>query len=271
MLAATLREHRVEAVIHMAASSLVGESVAEPAKYYWNNVVGSLSLLNAMHTAEVRKIVFSSTAAVYGEPAKQPIEETDPTVPTNPYGQSKLTFEEALRWSAPAYGIRYASLRYFNAAGASERCGEDHDPETHLIPLVLQVASGRRRYLEVFGDDYSTRDGTCIRDYVQVIDLANAHVLALSSLDQGSGIFNLGCGGDGYTVNDVITCAREVTGREIPIKIGPRRPGDPAILIASSNRIKSELSWQPKCQDLNKIVASAWEWQQKHPNGFVAD
>jgi UDP-glucose 4-epimerase len=271
MLTASLREHRVEAVIHMAASSLVGESVAEPAKYYWNNVVGSLTLLNAMHRAEVRKIVFSSTAAVYGEPAKQPIEENDPTVPTNPYGQSKLAFEEALRWYASAYDIRYASLRYFNAAGASFRCGEIHDPETHLIPLVLQAASGRRPYVEVFGDDYRTRDGTCIRDYVHVRDLANAHVLALSTLDKRSGIFNLGCGGEGYTVSDVITCAREVTGKEISAKLGPRRAGDPAILIASSNKIRSELGWEPRFQDLRKIVASAWEWQLKHPRRFESD
>src|SRR4051812_16422407 len=220
----------VEAVVHMAAHSLVGESVEHPDKYYRNNVVAGLSLLDAMCEAKVKRLVFSSTAAVYGEPEKQPIEEMDATNPTNPYGQTKLTFERALRWYESAYGIRYVSLRYFNAAGATERCGELHDPETHLIPLVLQAALGRRPQVEMFGEDYPTREGTCVRDYIHVTDLARAHVLALKILDGRSAIYNLGCGGDGYTVREVIDVAREVTKREIPVKVAPRRSGDPAVL-----------------------------------------
>jgi UDP-glucose 4-epimerase len=264
----TLRENRIEAVIHMAADSLVGESVTNPAKYYRNNVVAGLELLDAMRDCDIKRIVFSSTAATYGEPEKQPIEETDPTNPTNPYGETKLAFEHALKWYDNAFGLRYASLRYFNAAGASERCGEWHDPETHLIPIVLQVAAGRREQVEIYGDDYPTRDKTCIRDYIHVIDLARAHVLALGALDKGSRIYNLGCGGDGYSVREVIQTARTVTGREIPVKVGPRRPGDPAVLIASSERIKRELGWKPIMQDLTVIIESAWDWLQRHPNGY---
>jgi UDP-glucose 4-epimerase len=262
------REHQIEAVIHMAADSLVGESVQQPAKYYRNNVIAGLSLLDAMRDGGVKRLVFSSTAAVYGEPEKQPIEETDPTNPTNPYGETKLTFERALRWYESAYGIRYASLRYFNAAGATGRCGEWHDPETHLIPLVLQAATGQREHVEIYGEDYPTRDGTCVRDYIHVIDLARAHVLALQILDERSAIYNLGCGGAGYSVREVINVAKEITGREIPIKIGPRRPGDPAVLIASSEKIKRELDWSPQFQDLRKIVDSAWQWLQRHPDGY---
>jgi UDP-glucose 4-epimerase len=264
----TLRENQIEAVIHMAADSLVGESVINPAKYYHNNLVAGLALLDAMRDCDVKRIVFSSTAATYGEPAKQPIEETDPTNPTNPYGETKLAFEHALKWYDNAYGLRYTSLRYFNAAGASERCGEWHDPETHLIPIILQVASGRREHVEIYGDDYPTRDGTCVRDYIHVIDLARAHVLALGALDKGSRIYNLGCGGDGYSVLEVIETARSVTGHEIPVKVGPRRPGDPAVLIASSERIKRELGWRPAMQDLRVIIQSAWDWLQRHPNGY---
>lgn len=268
LLTATLRDRQIEAVIHMAASSLVGESVIDPAKYYENNVRGGLSLLDSMRSAGVSQIVFSSTAAVYGEPAKQPIEERDPTVPTNPYGQTKLAFEQALRWYDQAYGLRYASLRYFNAAGATERCGEDHHPESHLIPIVLQVAAGQRPHVEIYGDDYETRDGTCVRDYVHVVDLAQAHLLALYKLDQGSAIFNLGCGGDGYSVKEVIDAAREVTRREIPVQTVARRPGDPAVLIASSDTIKQALGWSPKFQDLRKIIESAWSWHLRHPQGY---
>jgi UDP-glucose 4-epimerase len=267
-LIAAFREHQIEAVIHMAADSLVGESVQEPDKYYRNNVVAGLSLLDAMREVGVRRIVFSSTAAVYGEPEKQPIEETDSTNPTNPYGETKLAFEHALRWNENAYGIRYASLRYFNAAGATERCGEWHDPETHLIPLVLQAAAGSRAHVEVYGDNYPTSDGTCVRDYIHVIDLARAHVLALQMLDERSAIYNLGCGGDGYSVREVIDVAKEITGREIPSKIGPRRPGDPAVLIASSEKIRRELGWSPQFQDLRKIIDSAWQWLQQNPRGF---
>lgn len=267
-LSEVLHEHQIEAVIHMAADSLVGESVQKPNKYYRSNVVAGLSLLNAMRDVGVKRLVFSSTAAVYGEPEKQPIQETDLTSPTNPYGETKLTFERALRWYEGAYGIRYASLRYFNAAGATERCGESHDPETHLIPLVLQAATGRREHVEIYGEDYPTRDGTCVRDYIHVVDLARAHILALQILDERSSIYNLGCGGDGYSVREVIDVANEITGREIPIKIGPRRAGDPAVLIASSEKIKRELDWSPQFQDLRKIVESAWQWLQQHPRGY---
>lgn len=265
----TLREHEAEAVIHMAADSLVGESVQNPAKYFHNNVVNGLQVLDAMCECEVKKLVFSSTAALYGEPEKQPIEETDPTNPTNPYGESKLAFERALHWYETAYGIRYASLRYFNAAGATKQFGEWHDPETHLIPLVLRAANGARPDVQIFGGDYPTRDGTCIRDYIHVIDLARAHILALNTLDQRSAIYNLGCGGDGYTVKEVIDTAREVTGREIKTRVTPRRAGDPAVLIASSDKIKRELGWKPQFQDLRLIVQSAWDWLREHLNGYA--
>ena len=261
-------EHGTEAVIHMAADSLVGESVGSPAKYYRNNVTAGLALLDAMRDSQVTRLVFSSTAAVYGEPAKQPIEEQDPTRPTNPYGETKLAFERALPWYEAAYSIRYASLRYFNAAGATRERGEQHDPESHLIPIVLQAAAGRRTHVEVYGDDYPTRDGTCVRDYIHVVDLARAHILALSILGERSAVYNLGCGGDGYTVREVIDVAREVTGRDVPARVGPRRAGDPAVLVASSEKIKRELGWSPEFQDLRKIVESAWAWMQAHPRGY---
>lgn len=261
-LESLLAGHKVEAVIHMAADSLVGESFQNPAKYYANNVVAGLSLLETMRAAHVSRIVFSSTAAVYGEPERESIRETDPTLPTNPYGETKLAFERALHWYEQAYGLRYVSLRYFNAAGATERCRELHNPETHLIPLVLQVAAGERPLLEVFGSDYPTRDGTCVRDYIHVSDLARAHVLALGLLSRKSDVFNLGCGG-GYTVLEVIEAARQVTGRPIPLRMGPRRPGDPAVLIASSEKIQKELGWQPKQQDLGVIIESAWKGMRK--------
>ena len=256
----TLNDNHIEAVIHMAAFSLVGESVEKPAKYYHNNVVAGLVLLDTMRERGVKRIVFSSTAAVYGEPESQPIFESAQTNPTNPYGETKLTFEKAMHWYEQAYGLRYASLRYFNAAGASEKCGEDHDPETHIIPITLQVATGKRPRVEIYGDDYPTADGTCIRDYIHVIDLARAHILALDVLKERSAIYNLGCGGDGYSVRDVIETARRVTGKEIPVRMGPRRAGDPAVLIASSEKIKSELGWQPQFQDLGLIIESAWRW-----------
>jgi UDP-glucose 4-epimerase len=264
----TLSDNKIEAVIHMAADSLVGESYVNPAKYYDNNVGAGLTLLNTMRETDVSQIVFSSTAAVYGEPEKQPIEETDLTNPTNPYGETKLAFERAMHWYDRAYGLRYASLRYFNAAGATEKCGEVHDPETHLIPILLQVATGKRSHVEIFGDDYATADGTCVRDYIHVVDLARAHVLALNVLTDGSRFYNLGCGGSGYSVRQVIETAREVTGKEIPTKMGPRRAGDPAVLIASSEKIKRELGWQPRYQDLRVIVESAWKWMLEHPNGY---
>jgi UDP-glucose 4-epimerase len=271
ILRQTLDKYRVEAVIHMAAHSIVGESVVAPAKYYHNNVVAGLSLLDAMRDVGINRLVFSSTAAVYGEPEKQPIEETDPTQPTNPYGESKLAFERALRWYEQAYGLRYASLRYFNAAGATQSRGELHDPETHLIPLVLQVAAGKRERVEIYGDDYPTRDGTCVRDYIHVVDLARAHILALESLNEKSAIYNLGCGGDGYTVRDVIKTARVVTGKEIATRVAPRRAGDPATLIASSAKIQRELGWKPLKQDLQTIIASAWSWMQQYPDGYESN
>jgi UDP-glucose 4-epimerase len=265
LLRETLTQHRVEAVVHMAADSLVGESVKEPAKYFRNNVLGGLSLLDAMRGAGVSRLVFSSTAAVYGEPAKQPIEESDPTQPTNPYGETKLAFERSLRWYDEAYGLKFVSLRYFNAAGATERSGERHEPETHLIPIVLQAAAGSRPEVTVFGADYPTPDGTCVRDYIHVVDLAQAHVLALHALVKGhpSSIYNLGCGGEGYSVKQVIDCAHRVTGKVIPVRQGPRRAGDPAVLIASSARIVRELGWRPKHQQLDVIVESAWRWMQR--------
>ncbi|MDC0675274.1 UDP-glucose 4-epimerase GalE [Nannocystis radixulma] len=264
-----LRAAQIEAVVHMAADSQVGESVTAPGKYYRNNLVGGLRLLDAMLVTGVERLVFSSTAAVYGEPAQQPIDETAATCPTNPYGETKLAFEHALAWYERAHGLRYASLRYFNAAGASRRSGEDHHPETHLIPLVLQVAAGRVPHVTIFGDDYPTSDGTCVRDYIHVVDLARAHVLALSALADGSRIYNLGCGGVGYSVRQVVDAAREVTGAPIPVQFGPRRAGDPAILVASSERIRRELGWRPLQGELGTIVESAWTWLRAHPHGYA--
>jgi UDP-glucose 4-epimerase len=264
----TLSTQAIEAVIHMAADSLVGESCEDPAKYYRNNVVNGLTLLDVMRQTNVNRIVFSSTAATYGQPEKQPIEESAPTKPTNPYGESKLAFEHAMRWFDEAYGLRYASLRYFNAAGASENCGEDHDPETHIVPIALQAAAGKREFVEVYGYDYPTPDGTCVRDYIHVIDLARAHILALKVLDEGSRIYNLGCGGEGYSVNQVLETAREVTGKKISARVGPRRAGDPAVLIASSEKIRCELGWKPEFQDLRVIIESAWRWMHAHPHSY---
>jgi UDP-glucose 4-epimerase len=259
---AALAGHNIEAVVHMAADSLVGESVEHPGEYYANNVVAGLQLLDAMVACGARRLVFSSTAAVYGEPEDQPIEEHAPTRPTSPYGETKLALERALPWYERAHGLRAISLRYFNAAGASDRCGELHDPETHLIPLVLQAAAGQRPAVTIHGDDYPTPDGTCVRDYIHVVDLARAHALALTALERGSGVYNLGCGGAGFSVQQVIAAARRVTGRDIPVRVGPRRAGDPAVLVASSDRARRELGWQPRLGDLDEIVASAWRWMQ---------
>ncbi|WP_018133055.1 UDP-glucose 4-epimerase GalE [Effusibacillus pohliae] len=264
-------ERQIEAVIHFAASSLVGESVQEPLKYYDNNVVAAQKLLAKMNEHGVKKIVFSSTAATYGEPKRIPIEETDPTEPTSPYGETKLAIEKMLKWCDQAYGIKHVSLRYFNAAGAHPdgHIGEDHTPETHLIPIILQVALGQREFVSIFGDDYPTEDGTCIRDYIHVMDLANAHWLALKRLRESneSGIYNLG-NGAGFSVKQVIDKAREVTGHPIPARIGPRRAGDPAVLIASSEKAKQELGWQPKYNSLQQIIESAWNWHKHHPQGY---
>jgi UDP-glucose 4-epimerase len=270
-LTGTLRKYGIQAVVHMAADALVGESVLDPGKYYRNNLVAGVSLLECMRNCGVERMVFSSSAAVYGEPAKQPIEETDPVAPLNPYGETKLAFENALRWYSSAYRLRYVSLRYFNAAGASPEFGEWHDPESHLIPLVLLAASGKRQCLEIYGDDYPTRDGTCLRDYIHVMDLATAHVLAIEAIndpDTRSRVFNLGCGGEGYTVREVVSAACRVTGRDIPLQLRPRRPGDPAMLVASSESIKRELGWNPKYQNLPEIIGSAWNWLQAHPDGY---
>ncbi len=264
----TLAQHRIEAVVHLAADSLVGESCEQPEKYYQNNVVNGLVLLDAMREVGVNSLVFSSTAATYGEPDRQPIEETAPNNPTNPYGESKLAFEHAMRWYAQAHGLRYTALRYFNAAGASELCGEDHAQETHLIPIALQAAAGKREFVEVYGGDYPTPDGTCVRDYIHVIDLARAHLLALQTPTEGGRIYNLGCGGNGYSVNEVLEMARAVTGKQITARVSARRAGDPAVLIASSEKIKRELGWTPQFQDLRVIIESAWRWMQSHPDGY---
>ncbi|MGH7334942.1 MAG: UDP-glucose 4-epimerase GalE [Candidatus Rokuibacteriota bacterium] len=252
----------IDAVMHMAARSLVSESVQDPARYYRTNLVEGLTLLDAMREAGIRLIVFSSTAAVYGEAARQPIEELDPTHPTNPYGETKLAFEKALGWYERAYGIRHMSLRYFNAAGATARSGERHSPETHLIPLVLQAAMGMRDSVTMLGTDYPTRDGTCVRDYIHVADLADAHILALDALASGrpSAAYNLGCGGQGYTVAEVIEVARSVTKRSIRAHVGAARLGDPAVLVASSDLIGQALGWRPAHQDLAEIICSAWRW-----------
>ncbi len=257
-----LTAHAIDAVIHMAAASLVGESMTHPERYYENNVVAGMCLLDALVDAEIEMLVFSSTAAVYGEPSTVPISENDPTAPSNTYGETKLAIERALHWYHGAHALRYASLRYFNAAGATDRRGERHEPETHLIPLVLRAAQDKRNPITVFGRDYPTRDGTCVRDYIHVSDLADAHIRALDALAANriqEEIFNLGCG-DGYTVQEVIDCARNVTGREIPVVDGARRPGDPAALVASSSRIADALGWQPRHSSLEEIIRSAWNW-----------
>ena len=266
-IATALSRFRADAVVHMAAQSLVGESVSDPAKYYRSNVTGGLSLLDGMRAAGVNRLVFSSTAAVYGEPASVPIHETDETVPANTYGETKLAFERALGWYAGAYGLSSISLRYFNAAGATARHGEEHDPETHLVPLVLRVADGRLPFVTVFGDNYPTADGTCVRDYIHVEDLARAHVLAVGVLDAPGrcSAYNLGCGGSGHSVRDVIDAAMRVTKRPIPVRVAPPRPGDPGVLVASSERIRRDLGWAPRHRTLDGIVGSAWEWMRRRP------
>lgn len=264
-------EHDIEAVIHFAADSLVGESVSDPLKYYQNNIASTLNLVTKMKEHGVNKIVFSSTAATYGEPRNNPIQESDPTLPTNPYGETKLAIEKMLHWCDQAYGIHFVALRYFNAAGADPngRIGEDHHPETHLIPLILQVALGQRESITIFGQDYPTPDGTCVRDYVHVLDLAQAHYLALNQLrkTQKSGIYNLG-NGQGFSVSEVIEAARRVTGHLIPARLGERRAGDPAVLIASSQLAQEELGWVPQWNRLEQILQTAWNWHKNHPQGF---
>lgn len=263
-------ENDIDGVINFAAFSLVGESVTNPLKYYGNNVEGAVSLLSAMKAHGVDKMVFSSTAATYGEPEKQPIEEHDRTEPTNPYGATKLAIENMLKWCDRAYGIRYAALRYFNAAGSDTETGigEDHDPESHLIPLVMKTALGQRDHIGIFGEDYPTADGTCVRDYIHVNDLAEAHLLALEYLAGGgsSDVFNLGSG-DGYSVKEIIETARRVTGREIKATVEPRREGDPSVLIASNKKAAEVLGWKP-VRGLEQIISDAWAWHSGHPNGY---
>ncbi len=259
-----------DCVMHFAAHCYVGESMINPEKYYATNVVAGLRLLTAMRRTGVRRIVFSSSAATYGEPEQIPITEEHPQNPINAYGQTKLDFEHALGFYAGAYGLGYASLRYFNAAGAAPdgAIGEDHDPETHLVPIVLQVALGQRKSVQIFGTDYPTRDGTCVRDYIHVCDLAQAHILAMERIEPGKGCwYNLG-NGNGYTVREVIDVARKVTGRKIPDEVGPRRPGDPPELVASSAKIMRELGWKPQYPDIEMIIETAWRWHEAYPDGY---
>jgi UDP-glucose 4-epimerase len=261
---------RIEAVVHFAAYALVGESVQQPAKYWHNNVVNTLNLLECCRRHGVQRFVFSSTCATYGMPQVMPITEDTPQQPINPYGQSKLAVERILADYAPAYQIGYAALRYFNAAGAAAdgTIGEDHTPETHLIPLVLLAILGKRPHIEIFGTDYPTPDGTCIRDYIHVDDLAEAHLLALEKLQPGQAMkYNLGMG-HGYSVREVIRCAEEVTGKLVPAKEGPRRAGDPPVLIAAADKVHKELGWKPRYTDLRAIVETAWKWHQAHPKGY---
>ncbi len=256
-----------DAVMHFASNSLVGDSVQVPLRYLGDNVVNGTILFRAMVEHGVRRFILSSTANLFDQPEKLPITEEELIVPGSPYGESKFILERMLHWLDRIHGLRYAALRYFNAAGATAERGEDHRPETHLVPLVLQVAQGRREQIEVYGNDYPTRDGTCVRDYIHVIDLAQAHILALRALDEGSQTYNLG-NGQGYTVREVIETARRVTGHPIPAVDGPRRPGDPPELVAGSDKIRRELGWTPRFPDLHDIVRSAWDWHRTHPQGY---
>ena len=261
--------HPFDAVMHFAALIEAGESMKNPAAFFRNNTANALTLLEAMLAYGVKKFVFSSTAALFGNPERSPIEDDDPLSPTNVYGESKLMVERMLTWFNSVHGLRYASLRYFNAAGAmSADHGEDHRPESHLIPLVLKVAQGQIEHVNILGSDYPTPDGTCVRDYIHVLDLASAHLLALGALEHRDRlIYNLG-NGRGFSVREVIEVARKVTGLPIPVVESPRRPGDPAILIASAAKIRRELNWRPQFPDLETIVASAWRWHQAHPHGY---
>lgn len=257
-----------EAVLHFAASIEVGESMQNPVKHLRNNTANAFLLFEAMLEHGVKKLVFSSTAALYGNPSRVPILETDPIQPSSAYGESKALVERALPWLHSQSGLRYASLRYFNAAGGCADRGEDHHPETHLIPIILEVAQGKRPHVSIFGDDYPTRDGTCVRDYIHVEDLASAHVLALGALEERTAlIYNLG-NGVGFTVKEVVEVVRQVTGHPIPVQTAPRRAGDPAELVASSEKIRSELGWSARFPDLESIVSSAWAWRSAHPDGY---
>lgn len=264
----TIATHRPEAIMHFASYTLVGESMEQPFLYLRDNVTNGLNLLQSAVRHGVQRFILSSTANLFERPERMPIEANERIIPGSPYGESKYIMERLLHWMDRIYGLRYAALRYFNACGAaSPDLGEHHDPETHIIPLVLQVALGQREKFTIFGDDYETRDGTCVRDYIHVLDLAQAHILALRALDQGSRTYNLG-NGRGFTVKEVIETARRVTGHPIPTEVGPRRPGDPAVLVAGSDAIKQELGWEPQYPDLETIIASAWAWHQAHPHGY---
>ena len=267
-LAEVFDGHTIDAVMHFAAHSVVPFSMRDPLPFVRDNVGNAINLLEVMASHDVKRFILSSTANVYGEPERVPIQEDDRLAPSSPYGESKLMIERMLHWCEVRYGLRYATLRYFNAAGASEQYGEDHEPETHLIPLVLKVALGLKDHLDIYGDDYSTRDGTCVRDYIHVVDLAQAHVLALDALDESSRVYNLG-NGQGFTVQEVIATVREVTGHPIPARITPRRPGDPATLVASSSKIRRELGCEPRYPDVADIIESAWRWTRTHPNGYA--
>ena len=267
-IGAAFGAHQPEAVMHFASHTLVGESMQDPFRYLGDNVTNALNLLRAAVTHGVRRFILSSTANLFDAPQRIPIAETETIVPGSPYGESKYIIERFLHWMDRIDGLRFAALRYFNAAGATEERGEDHHPECHLIPIVLQVALGQREHVTIFGDDYGTSDGTCVRDYIHVADLAQAHILALQALEHGSRVYNLG-NGQGFSVQQVIETAREITGHPIPAKIGPRRAGDPATLVAGSQRIRDELGWQPQFPDLRDIIASAWRWHRSHPHGYA--
>lgn len=263
---AAMKAVKPDAVLHFAAYALVGESMEDPMMYFRNNVGGGLNLVGAMLETGVKRIIFSSTCATYGQPERVPMDEELPQKPTNPYGESKLMLETAMRWEASRRGLEPTFLRYFNACGATEQHGEDHDPETHLIPNVLKVALGQAAAVNVFGDDYPTADGTCVRDYIHIVDLARAHILAL---EKGAlGAFNLGTG-DGMSVKQIVDACREVTGREIPVKIAPRRPGDPACLVAGAAKAEKVLGWKPERSNVKEVVADAWRWHSRHPHGYA--
>ncbi len=264
---AAFKAHKPDAVMHFASHTLVGESMQKPFLYLEDNITNALNLLHCTIEHGVKRFILSSTANLFDDPERMPIDEKERIVPGSPYGESKFMIERLLHWFDEIYGLRYAALRYFNAAGASETRGEDHDPEYHLIPIVLEVAQGKREKVIIFGDDYPTPDGSCVRDYIHVIDLAQAHILALHALDEGSRVYNLG-NGKGFSVKEVIETAREITGHPIPAEIGARRPGDPATLVASSDKIRQELGWQPEYSNLRDIIKTAWAWHQSHPNGY---
>jgi UDP-glucose 4-epimerase len=265
---AAFRSHPgIEAIMHFASFTLVGESMQRPELYLRDNVSAGVTLMAAAVRHDVGRFILSSTANLFDKPERIPISESESIVPGSPYGESKLMLERSLYWYDRVYQLRYAALRYFNAAGATARLGESHDPETHIIPLVLRVAQGQAERFTLFGDDYPTEDGSCVRDYIHVVDLAQAHILALAALENGSRVYNLG-NGAGFSNKQVIETAERITGTTIPYTVGPRRPGDPARLIASSDRIRQELGWQPRYPDLESIIGSAWTWRQNHPNGY---